>query len=291
MTVTISGAGRRFQLVGVGLVLVALLLAVFARPASAAVTGTATPSTGLGLTGTLAISAGGFDPGNPPSRPVVFVIECSHGATDSSSCDANTVSSSRGTASGTYTDDAYTYYSLPNDTFGGVDSITCDATHACDLVVIQDDYNNFSNPHVNIPITFSAVAATTTSPPTTIPASTVPTTATTAPTSATTSVSATTTATSDPTTTTGVGGTSTTVKGGASSTLGGQGSGSTLPPGSDGFGAGGSGGSSGSGGTLPFTGPPTAAPIIAICGIVIILAGTLMRRVVLNVPDAGVRVS
>ena len=75
MTVTISGAGRRFQLVGVGLVLVALLLAVFARPASAAVTGTATPSTGLGLTGTLAISAGGFDPGNPPSRPVVFVID------------------------------------------------------------------------------------------------------------------------------------------------------------------------------------------------------------------------
>ena len=286
MNVTISGAGRRFQLVGVGLVLVALAIALFARPAAAAITGTATPSTGLANTGTMAVTGSGFATG---SLPTVHVLECEHGATDSSQCDANTDDPSvSANAAGNYSNSAYTYYALPNATFG-ISDITCDATHACDLLLIQDDYNNFSNPHVLIPLTFSAVAATTTAPPTTIPASTSPTTATTTATSSTTSVGATTTPTGDPTTT-AVGGstTTTTAKGGSSSTLGGQGSGSTLAGGSDGFG---SGGSSGSGGTLPFTGPPTAAPIIAICGIVIILAGTLMRRVVLNVPDAGVRVS
>jgi len=42
---------------------------------------------------------------------------------------------------------------------------------------------------------------------------------------------------------------------------------------------------------LPFTGPPTTAPIVALCGLVIIFAGTLMRRVVLRVPDAGASLS
>ena len=51
------------------------------------------------------------------------------------------------------------YYSLPNDTLG-VSNIRCDATHLCDLVLIQDDYNNFSNPHVNIPLTFDSGVAT-----------------------------------------------------------------------------------------------------------------------------------
>jgi hypothetical protein len=289
VTVTISGAGRRFQLVGVGLVLVALAIALFARPAAAAITGTATPSTGLENTGTMVVTGSGFATG---TLPTVHVLECEHGATDSSQCDANTDDSSvSANPAGNYSNPAYAYYALPNAIFG-ISDITCDATHACDLLLIQDDYNNFSNPHVLIPLTFTAVAATTTEPPTTIPASTIPTTATTATTAPT---SATTAPSGDPTTTAAAtaGGstTTTTAKGGSSSTLGGQGSGSTLPAGGNGFSSGSSDGSGGSGGTLPFTGPPTAAPIIAICGIVIVLAGTLMRRVVLNVPDAGVRVS
>ena len=95
------------------------------------------------------------------SLHTVYAIECEHGATDSSQCDANASDSTKkSNTAGNYTNNAFTYYSLPNETFGGVDPITCDATHLCDLVLIQDDYNNFSNPHVNIPLTFDSGVAT-----------------------------------------------------------------------------------------------------------------------------------
>ena len=320
MTVTISGYGRRFQLVGVLLVVAALAVAFFARPASAAIAATVTPTTNLGDTGTLSITASGF----ATQLNTVFVIECVHGATSSDQCDANTEDGSLSAdANGNYTNPAYTYYELPNAVFGGVDSITCDLNNPCDLVIIQDDYNNFSNPHVNIPLSFSSVASTTaavTEPPTVAPTTAVPTTATpstfatattthtgTTPPPKTTGDATTTTdasagATGETTTTsagtthagstttrdaTTTSGATTTTEACAGTTIAGQGTGATL--GSDPGDV--SGGSSGSGGTLPFTGPPTAAPIIAICGLVILLAGTVMRRIVLNVPDAGVPLS
>ena len=207
MTLRSSGMGRRFQLFGSVLLIVAIAMWMFANPATAAVTGTATPSTGLGVTGTLAVTASGFG----TSLNTVFVIECVHGATDSSQCDANTEDGNLDAdTSGNYSNPAYVYYQLPNAVFDNIDSITCDATHLCDLVVIQDDYNNFSNPHVNIPITFAGGGATTTSAATsttaasttttTRPATT--TTTTTLPTTTTTGAAPTTTTTTAPTTTT-----------------------------------------------------------------------------------------
>jgi hypothetical protein len=293
VTVTISGLGRRFQLAGVALVLVALAIALFARPAAAAPTATATPATGLENTGTLAVAAGGF--ATDGSLHVVFVLECELGATDSAQCDANTADSSKkSNTAGTYTNNAYTYFTLPNEAiFGGPSAITCDSTNDCGLVVIQDDYNNFNNPHVEIPITFSAVAATTVPPSTTTAPPTSATTATTATTGATSTAVTGTTVPDDATTavagTTSAGGTTTTAKGTATSVAG-QGSGNTLPVDPSG-GGGGSVDSSGGSGSLPFTGPPTAAPIVALCGLVILFAGTLMRRVVLRVPNSGVSLS
>ena len=237
-------------------------------------------------TGTLTVSASGFPTG---TLTVVHVLECEHGATDVSQCDANTDDPNhRANAAGVYTNNAYAYYALPNAVFGGLSSITCDATHDCDLVVIQDDYTNFSNPHVEIPISFSAVAASTTTVSTTTSPGAGPTT-TTAPTGATTTVVSGTTVVGETTTavtgTTAGAGTSTTGKGTAT-TLSGQGSGDTLPGDPSGGGS-----VDTSGGQLPFTGPPTAAPIVALCGLVILFAGTLMRRVVLRVPDTGVSIS
>ena len=115
------------------------------------------PGDALGYTGTLHVQGSGFG----TSLNTVYAIECVHNATSSDQCDANTADGSvNADTSGNYNNTAYTYYSLPNATFGGVDSITCDATHLCDLVLIQDDYNNFSNPHVNIPLTFDSGVAT-----------------------------------------------------------------------------------------------------------------------------------
>ena len=153
---------------------VALGLAAFVPAANAVsgsvVSGTVTcppgqcpgPGDALGYTGTLHLTGSGFTTGD---LHTVFAIECEHGATDSSQCDANTADGDKNSnVSGVYTNNAYTYYSLPNNTFGVIDSITCDATHLCDLVLIQDDYNNFSNPHVNIPLTFDSGVATPESP-------------------------------------------------------------------------------------------------------------------------------
>jgi hypothetical protein len=287
VTVTISGLGRRFQLAGVCLVLVALAIAMFARPASAAVTGSATPSTGLALTGTLSITASGF----ATNLNVIQVLECVHGATDSIQCDANTVDPFvSADTSGDYSNSEYHYTALPNSDLG-VSNIVCDKDNPCDLLVIQDDYNNFSNPHILIPISFSVSAETTTSPSTTL--GTIGTTTTTAPAGATTTIAGATTVPTGDSTTTPAGGSTTTAVGGstttavgAGTTFGGQGS--TLPAGDPG-GVDNSG--SGSGGTLPFTGPPTAAPIVAVCGLVILFAGTFMRRVVLRVPNSGVSLS
>ena len=128
------------------------------RGASPAGTGAAPDRvTRSGYTGTLHVQGSGFG----TSLNTVFAIECVHNVISSDQCDANTADGSvNADTSGNYNNPAYTYYSLPNATFGGVDSITCDATHLCDLVLIQDDYNNFSNPHVNIPLTFDSGVAT-----------------------------------------------------------------------------------------------------------------------------------
>jgi hypothetical protein len=145
---------------------IALGLAAFSPAAHAAVSGSisnvtcgagACPTAGqLGYGGTLKVSASGFG----TDLNTIHVLECEHGATDSSQCDANTDDPNlNANVSGNYTNNSYAYYSLPNDALG-VSNITCDATHLCDLVVIQDDYNNFSNPHVNIPLTFDNGVAT-----------------------------------------------------------------------------------------------------------------------------------
>jgi hypothetical protein len=147
---------------------VALGLAAFSPAAHAVsgqtVTGTVTcppgacpgPGDALGYSGTVKVTGSGF----AHNLNTVHAIECESGATDSSQCDANTDDPSiNANTSGLYTNNAYPYYSLPNDALG-VSNITCDATHLCDLVLIQDDYNNFSNPHVNIPLTFDSGVAT-----------------------------------------------------------------------------------------------------------------------------------
>ena len=87
MTLKSFGTARRFQVFGTALMLGGLLMSVFPHAASAAVTGTATPNSGLGATGTLAVTASGFNTGD---LFTVHVIECERGATDSAQCDANT---------------------------------------------------------------------------------------------------------------------------------------------------------------------------------------------------------
>jgi hypothetical protein len=136
----------------------ALGTAANASPSGQVVSGTVTcgsggcpgPNDALGYTGTLKVTGSGFG----TELNTVHVLECVHGATDASQCDANTDDPSfDANISGNFSDPSYTYYSLPNDALG-LSSIHCDATHLCDLLLIQDDYNNFSNPHVLIPLTF-----------------------------------------------------------------------------------------------------------------------------------------
>jgi hypothetical protein len=378
VTLRSSGTGRRFQVFGSVLMLGALALWMFPHAASAAVTGTATPNTGLGATGTLAVSASGFGTGD---LHTVFVIECERGATDSILCDANTGDGSLNTnTSGVYTNDAYVYWSLPNDALG-ISNITCDATHLCDLVLIQDDYNNFSNPHVSIPISFGDTGGTTTTASsTTTSSTTTSSTTTTAPTDTTTttteastttttepsttttttqptdtttttepSTTTTTTQPTDTTTTTEPSTTTTTTQPTDTTTTTTDGSTTTTAPptncrpfhlygynnacacvphkhldawwaryckthhghkhknecpcdpprhksrGDRGFGSQGFPGMPGhtatnlsyngvTGEKLPDAGLPPAAPLMAICGFVILIAGTLLRRIVLRVP-------
>src|SRR5205823_4107799 len=68
-------------------------------------------------------------------------------------------------ASGHYDNSAFTVYTLPNPALGP-SSLQCDSTHACALFV-GADYNDFTQPHVLVPITFSDAASTTSSTSTT----------------------------------------------------------------------------------------------------------------------------
>ena len=64
------------------------------------------------------VTASGFATGD---LRTVHVLECEHDATDVSQCDANTDDSSlNSNVAGNYTNNAYTYYALPNAVFGGL---------------------------------------------------------------------------------------------------------------------------------------------------------------------------
>jgi len=134
----------------------------FAGGASAAVTGSVTPSSGLHDGDTVHVVADGL-PANTP----IQVTECVHGATSSTQCDGNTTDVSVSSdPNGHYDNTNYSVYQLPGPTIP-TSSIQCDDTHACDLYV-GDDLNNLSSSnHILLPIAFAAASTTTTAAVTT----------------------------------------------------------------------------------------------------------------------------
>jgi hypothetical protein len=123
--------------------------------AYAAVTGTVTPNSGLHNLDTVTVHADGL-----PASTVIKVLECTHGALDSSGCEAGTNDQThQSNSAGTY-NAQYQVMTLPNSIFPA-SSITCDDTHPCD-VYIGANFNDFSAPKTFVPISFAPVQATTT---------------------------------------------------------------------------------------------------------------------------------
>lgn len=130
----------------------ALTTLVLAPGAFAAVSGSATPNTGLSDLQTIHVQASGL----PAVVQPIAVLECVRGATSSAQCEGSTNDPSvNSTASGTYNNPNYTVFVLPDAVFPTV-SIQCDGSgqHECDLY-IGTDFNDFSQPHTFVPIEFS----------------------------------------------------------------------------------------------------------------------------------------
>lgn len=178
-------------------------------PASATgPTAGANPTTNLHDRQVISVQGSGF-----PANTEIQIEECSGTATslpaDNTSCEGVTLDSQAFTdVTGSFTnapgdaagDTGYTVYTIPNPAFQAT-TIQCDSANPC-VLYVGVDQNNFSAPHVFVPITFAAATSTTTSTSTTSTSISTTSTSTTLPTTTTTVAYPTTTSTAPVRTTT-----------------------------------------------------------------------------------------
>ena len=293
-----------------GLALVAAAAAVAFLPGHAFGAGpavTTSPASGPFTDGqSITVSGTGF-PNHAQDPSGLSILECSDPGgttanlpTDATACDGTTVNglAINTNASGSFGPAQYSIVAL-SIASPGSSNINCDATNYCVLWVGVDYNNAFTqNFAFSEPFTIGSSSTTTTT-------TTIPTTTTTIPTTTTTTIPGTTTTTTTTTipgttTTTAVSGSTTTTSSTTSTTDGGSttttSSTSTLPPtnaaggtgsSSDGATAANSGGSpsSSSGSTLAFTGVPPVLPWLVVLGLLMLVVGSLGRRLVPPIPQ------
>ena len=291
-------------------------------------TASVTPATGVADGQTVTVTASGL-PANRTIQVEECAGTVDNPPTDNTSCDGVTLDSSTDTdAGGAYTNTGYTVYTRPSSLLSSPATITCDVGHPC-VLYVGVDQNNFSAAHAFAALMFSDSVTTTTTAPTTTTTTGATTsttgagasTTTTAPDTGTTDDttndtlydekpprSTTTTLKHRTTSTTGsaLGGATTT-------TTGGTGSGSTAPTAA---GAGpaptvttvttgpaslhDSGGANAvlgdspavgpsSAPTLPLTGGPHGAALLALGGVAVVLGGSEVRRRALRPREDGTR--
>jgi hypothetical protein len=287
-------------------------------------TASVTPATGVADGQTVTVSASGL----PPNH-AIQVEECAgtvdNPPADNTSCDGVTLDTSTDTdAGGAYANSGYTVYTRPSSLLSSPATITCDAGHPC-VLYVGVDQNNFSSAHAFAALTFSDSVTTTTTASTTT-TTTAATTSTTGTGATTTTTDPGTTTTVDttydnkpprsttstlkhhPTSTTGSalgGATTTTTRGtGSSSTVtttAGAGPAPTATtvttsPASLHDSGGGNpvlgdspNGSPTSVPTLPLTGGPHGAALLALAGVAVVLGGSELRRRALRPREDGPR--
>jgi hypothetical protein len=258
--------GRWLQGLGLALLIAAGVVLTTGGASFAAVTATVTPNSGLHDLDTVHVQASGL-----PASTTIAVLECARGATSSAQCEGQTLDiQHQSNASGSYDNPSYQVFVLPDAIFttGNV-SITCDATHHCDLFVGVDQ-NDFNQPHTLVPIEF-ADAAPSPSPTPTPTHSPSPTPTPTHSPSASPTPTSSSTGTPTPTPTSTGGGTT-----GGGTTTGG----STTGEGTTGDSTTTVAGETLTG--LPRTGAPTGAWLLAAAGLFAMIAGSVSRRMALR---------
>jgi hypothetical protein len=135
---------------------VALGVLGLAVGAYAAVSGTATPNSGLHNHDLVHIHATGL-----PALTGINVLECKSGATSSADCEGQTINTDGQTNGAGVLDVDYNVWTLPDPALSGT-SITCDDTHPCVLYVGTDQQDFSGAPKTLIPISFAPAASTTT---------------------------------------------------------------------------------------------------------------------------------